>query len=174
MRNALSRSSQNENRHVNFSSRKVFVLSEEKSQSIEILLIEDSLLDARLTIESLNSCGYHHRLTLFLDAGEAIQFLNRQGIFARAPKPDVILLDLMLPDSDGISFLKTLRSDPEMVSIPVVVLTSSEQSSDRQACEELGISSYIQKPFNEEKFLAVIGQLKSLTLALEAAAYGKK
>lgn len=151
----------------------MFVPSDEKAQSIEILLIEDSLLDARLTMESLNCCGYHHRLTLFLDAGEALQFLNREGIFAKAPKPDIILLDLMLPDSDGISFLKTLRSNSETKTIPVVVLTSSEESSDRQACEQLGISSYIVKPFNEEKFLAVIGQLKSLTLALEAASYSK-
>lgn len=148
----------------------MLVDSDEKGQAIEIMLVEDSLIDARLTIESLKSCGYYHRLTLFLDAGEAIHFLNRDGEFARAPKPHIILLDLMLPDSDGVSFLRMLRSMKELKSIPVVVLTSSEQSSDREACEKLGISSYIVKPFNEEKFLNVIRRLKSLALALEAAA----
>ncbi len=144
--------------------------SEEKGQAIEIMLVEDSLIDARLTIESLKSCGYYHRLTLFLDAGEAIKFLNRQGVFARAPRPHIILLDLMLPDSDGVSFLRMLRTDENLRNIPVVVLTSSEDSTDREECEKLGISSYIVKPFNEEKFLNVIRRLKSLALALEAAA----
>lgn len=143
---------------------------EEKGQTIEIMLVEDSLIDARITIESLKACGYYHRLSLFLDAGEAIRFLNKDGVFARAPKPHIILLDLMLPDSDGVTFLRMLRSNGELKGIPVVVLTSSEQSSDREDCEKLGISSYIVKPFNEEKFLNVIRQLKSLTLALEAAA----
>ena len=143
---------------------------EEKGQAIEIMLVEDSLIDARITIESLKACGYYHRLSLFLDASEANRFLNKDGVFARAPKPHIILLDLMLPDSDGVSFLRMLRTHDELKSIPVVVLTSSEQSSDREECEKLGISSYIVKPFNQEKFLNVIRQLKSLTLALDAAA----
>lgn len=152
----------------------MLVEPDEKGQAIEIMLVEDSLIDARLTIESLKSCGYHHRLTLFLDAGEAIHFLNREGEFARAPKPHIILLDLMLPDSNGVTFLRMLRSHRELKNIPVVVLTSSEQSSDREACEKLGVSSYIIKPFNEEKFLNVIRRLKSLALALEAAACSEK
>ena len=128
----------------------MFVNAEDKGQAIEIMLVEDSLVDARLTIESLKSCGYHHRLTLFRDAGEAIQFLNRRGVFARAPKPHIILLDLVLPDSDGVTFLRMLRSNRELMNIPVVVLTSSEDDSDQLECEKLGISSYIVKPFNEE------------------------
>ena len=83
--------------------------------------------------------------------------------------PDLILLDLMLPDSDGVSFLRMLRSNRDLMNIPVVILTSSEDSEDRLQCEKLGISSYIVKPFNEEKFLIVIRRLKSLALALEAA-----
>ncbi len=147
--------------------------SGEKWQALEIMLVEDSLLDARVTIEALKSCGYHHRVTLFLDATEAIKFLNRRGPFARAPKPHIILLDLLLPDSDGVSFLRMLRGEPELAKIPVVVLTSSDDSADRQECEALGISSYIVKPFHEDKFLNIIGTLKSLTLALEAAACEK-
>lgn len=140
-----------------------------KGQALEIMLVEDSLIDARVTIESLKSCGYFHRLTLFRNAQEAIDFLNRRGVFSRAPKPHIILLDLMLPDSDGVSFLRMLRSSRDLMNIPVVILTSSEDCEDQQKCEKLGISSYIVKPFNEEKFLNVIRQLKSLALALEAA-----
>lgn len=147
----------------------MLVNPEEKGQAIEIMLVEDSLLDARLTIESLKLCGYHHRLTLFRDAAEAIRFLNRSDVFARAPKPQIILLDLVLPDSDGITFLRMLRSNRELMNIPVVVLTSSEDDTDQQECEKLGISSYIVKPFNEQKFLSVIRRLKSLALALDAA-----
>jgi CheY-like chemotaxis protein len=147
----------------------VLVTTESKGQALEIMLVEDSLIDARVTIESLKSCGYYHRLTLFRGGQEAIEFLNRSGVFARAPKPHIILLDLVLPDTDGVSFLRMLRANRGLMNIPVVVLTSSEDSRDKQECEKLGISSYIVKPFNEEKFLNVIRRLKSLALALEAA-----
>ncbi len=148
----------------------VLVAPEGTGQALEIMLVEDSLLDARVTIESLRRCGFHHRLTLFRDGHESIDFLHRRGVFARAPKPDIILLDLFLPDTDGVSFLRQLRTNRELMNIPVVVLTSSDDGSDQQECERLGVSSYIRKPFNEDKFLSVIRRLKGLSLAVEAAA----
>lgn len=147
----------------------VFVSPEQTGQALEIMLVEDSLLDARVTIESLRRCGFHHRLSLFRDGHEAIEFLNRRGVFSRAPKPDVILLDLFLPDTDGVSFLRELRSSPEVMSVPVVVLTSSDDDADQLECERLGVSSYIRKPFNEDKFLSVIRRLKGLSLAIQTA-----
>ena len=145
----------------------VLVTPEGTGQALEIMLVEDSLLDARVTIESLRRCGFHHRLTLFRDGQEAIEFLHRRGVFSRAPKPDIILLDLFLPDTDGVSFLRQLRSNRPLMNIPVVVLTSSDDGSDQQECETLGVSSYIRKPFNEAKFLSVIRRLKGLSLAIE-------
>lgn len=147
----------------------VFVASEDSGQALEIMLIEDSLLDARLTIESLRRCGIYHRLSLFRDGGEAAEFLHKRGVFARAPRPDIILLDLYLPDTDGVSVLRQLRTDRKLQNIPVVVLTSSDDGTDQQECERLGVSSYIRKPFNEDKFLSVIRRLKGLSLALETA-----
>lgn len=147
----------------------VFVNPEDTGVALEIMLIEDSLLDARITIESLKHCGIHHRLSLFRDGAEPIEFLNRRGVFARAPKPDVILLDLFLPDTDGVNFLRKLRDDRQLSNIPVVVLTSSDDGTDQRECEKLGVSSYIRKPFNEEKFLSVIRRLKGLSLAIESA-----
>lgn len=133
------------------------------------MLIEDSLLDARLTIESLKHCGIHHRLSLFRDGQESIDFLNRDGVFARAPRPDVILLDLFLPDMGGVDLLRRLRKDNELSAIPVVILTSSDDGTDQNECERLGVSSYIRKPFNEEKFLSVIRRIKGLSLAIDSA-----
>jgi two-component system, chemotaxis family, response regulator Rcp1 len=147
----------------------VLVTPEGTGQALEIMLIEDSLLDARVTIESLRRCGFHHRLTLFRDGQEAIEFLHRRGVFTRAPRPDIILLDLFLPDTDGVTFLRQLRANRPLMNIPVVILTSSDDGTDQQECERLGVSSYIRKPFNEDKFLSVIRRLKGLSLAIEPA-----
>jgi two-component system, chemotaxis family, response regulator Rcp1 len=145
------------------------VTTESTGRALEIMLVEDSLLDARLTIEALKRCGIHHRLSLFRDGGEAIDFLNREGVFARAPRPDVILLDLILPRVDGVVLLRELRADRALKNIPVVVLTSSDDGGDQQQCEELGVSSYIRKPFNEKKFLEVIRHVKGLSIVSEFA-----
>ncbi|RMF38713.1 MAG: response regulator [Planctomycetota bacterium] len=136
---------------------------------MEIMLVEDSLLDARLTIEALRRCAIHHRLTLFRDGSEALDFLHRRGVFRKAPRPDLILLDLFLPDMEGVEFLRHVRTDDALANIPVVVLTSSDAEADQAECEALGVNSYIRKPFHEEKFLQVVRQVKGLALALAAA-----
>lgn len=138
-------------------------------KSMEIMLVEDSLMDARITIEALRKCSIHHRVTLFRDGAEAVDFLNHRGIFSRAPRPDVILLDLILPHTDGVELLRVLRATESIESIPVVVLTSSDDSADQRACEALGVTTYIRKPFNEVKFLAVIRRFKELSLVANFA-----
>ena len=148
----------------------MLVNPEGTGQALEIVLIEDSLIDARITIESLKHCGIHHRLSLFRDGADLMQFLNRSGIYGRAPKPDVILLDLFLPDTTGVELLRKFREDQVLSNIPVVVLTSSDDGSDQRECEQLGVSSYIRKPFNEDKFLSVIRRIKGLSLSVEATA----
>jgi len=148
----------------------VLVNPEGTGQALEIVLIEDSLIDASITIESLNHCGIHHRLSLFRDGADLMQFLNQAGIYGRAPKPDVILLDLFLPDTTGVELLRKFREDEALSNIPVVVLTSSDDGSDQRECEQLGVSSYIRKPFNEDKFLSVIRRIKGLSLSVEATA----
>ncbi len=145
----------------------VWVTPEATGQALEIMLIEDSLVDARLTIEALKRCGIHHRLSLFRDGSESIEFLYQRGVFAKAPRPDVVLLDLFLPDTDGVSVLRKLRMERSLANIPVVVLTSSDDGTDQNECEQLGVSSYIRKPFNEDKFLSVIRRLKGLSLSIE-------
>jgi len=127
---------------------------------MEILLIEDGLMDARVTIEALRRKDIKHRLTLVRDGEEALEFLRHEGKFARAPRPDLILLDLMLPKKSGIEVLSEIRDDYDLKKIPVVVLTASDSKEDKQQCELLDIDSYIIKPVNLKKFLDVVKQLK--------------
>ncbi len=127
---------------------------------MEILLVEDSLVDARLTMGSLQQGGFQHRVTLVRDGAEALAFLRKEAHFSRAPRPDLILLDLLLPFKSGVEVLQELRGDESLASIPVVILTASETDEHKGRCEELGVKSYITKPVNFEKFLEVVKQLK--------------
>ena len=127
---------------------------------LEILLVEDGLMDARVTIEALRGGNVQHRLTLVRDGEEALQFLRKDGRFAKAPTPDLVLLDLMLPKKNGLDVLVELRGEPDLQDLPVVVLTASEEEDDRSRCETLQVDSYIPKPVNLEKFLGVIKELK--------------
>ncbi|HEX7379694.1 MAG TPA: response regulator [Pirellulales bacterium] len=127
---------------------------------MEILLVEDGLVDASVTIGALKKGHVQHRMTLIRDGAEAMEFLRREGKFARAPRPDLILLDLGLPKKDGREVLQEIKSDPELSGIPVVIMTSSEDEEDRVQSEILGVDSFITKPVDLEKFLAVVRQLK--------------
>lgn len=131
---------------------------------MEILLVEDNLMDAHTTIDALRAGQIKHRLTLMRDGAEAMEFLHREGRFARAPRPDLVLLDLVLPKKDGIQVLTEIREEDQLSAIPVVVLTASDDDSDRQRCEFLHIDAFIPKPVNLEKFLEVIRQLKRFWL----------
>jgi CheY-like chemotaxis protein len=127
---------------------------------MEILLVEDGLMDARATIEALKSGGIKHRLTLVRDGEEAIEFLLQRDRFSKAPRPDLILLDLMLPKKSGVEVLSDIRGDLMLKDIPVVVLTASDAGEDRVKCQLMDVDSFIHKPVNLEKFLSVVKQLK--------------
>ncbi len=127
---------------------------------MEILLVEDGLMDARVTIEALTNNDIKHRLTLVRDGEEAMDFLLQRGRFAQAPRPDLILLDLMLPKKSGMDVLSDIRGDMSLKSIPVVVLTASEVGEDRERCQLMDVNSFIHKPVNLAKFLSVVKQLK--------------
>ncbi len=134
--------------------------AETVGRPMEILLVEDSLFYARFTIDALKKGGIRHRLTLIFDGEEALEFINRDGKFANAPRPDLILLDLQLPKKSGLEVLENVRNSYELHSIPIVVMTSSEALGDMQSCERLGVESYITKPVDLQKFLAVVKELK--------------
>lgn len=127
---------------------------------MEILLVEDNLMDARITIAALRDSNIKHRLTFLRDGEETLLFLRRAGIFAQAPSPDLLLLDLNLPKCDGFDVLKEIRANYDLRRLPVVVLTASDVAEDRSRCEHLDVQSFIQKPVNIDKFLAVMRDLK--------------
>ena len=131
---------------------------------MEILLVEDGLVDARLAIGALQHGGFRHRVTLVRDGEEALEFIFKRGIFAQAPRPDLILLDLMLPKKSGIEVLNEVKSQECMKDIPVVIMTASEADEDRLQCDSLKVDGYITKPVNLAKFLELVRKLKQFWL----------
>jgi two-component system, chemotaxis family, response regulator Rcp1 len=132
---------------------------------MEILLVEDSLAAARLTIGALNRSNVQHRLTWLRDGSEAMAFLHQDGRFSRAPQPDVVLLDLLLPEVNGQQILAEIRGNEKFASIPVVIMTSATEGRDVLLPEPLRVDGYLQKPFDVEEFLKLIRTLKDLWAA---------
>jgi CheY-like chemotaxis protein len=97
---------------------------------------------------------------LVVDGDEAMDYLQRRGVFVRAPRPDLILLDLGLPKKDGREVLAEIRADENLREIPVVVLTGSTDETDKAQMQLLQVESYLVKPVNLSKFLDVIRELK--------------
>ncbi len=133
---------------------------------IEILLVEDSPSDVRLTLEILDQAKMANRVSHVEDGVEAMEFLNRQGKFAAAPRPDLILLDLNLPRKDGREVLAELKSNPDLATIPVVVLTTSKAEQDVLRSYELHANCYITKPVDFTSFLDVVQSIEKFWLAV--------
>jgi CheY-like chemotaxis protein len=127
---------------------------------MEILLIEDNFTDAALTIRALERGNVRHRLTLVRDGAEALEFLKRQGRFARAPRPDLVLLDLNLPKIDGRELLASIKVDDDLSAIPVVVMTGSQDYEDELRSQRLNVEGFVTKPVDMPKFLSLVKELK--------------
>lgn len=127
---------------------------------MEILLVEDTLEDARLAIHALKEGQVQCRVSLVRDGDEALRFLHHEDIYVRAPRPDLILLDIHLPKRSGRQVLREVRGDPELKSIPVVVLTASEVHENILKEEGLQVESYMVKPVDLAQFIRVVKQLR--------------
>ena len=127
---------------------------------MEVLLVEDSLMFARILMGALTQNSVKHRLTWLTDGVTALDFLYRRGMYARAPRPDLILLDLGLPEKDGREVLAEVKADDDLAKIPVVIMTGSESEDDRKMSESLNVAGYVTKPVDFEKFLALVRELK--------------
>ncbi len=129
-----------------------------KDEWIEILLVEDNIDDANLTIRALKKCGLANSIHHVKDGTEALDFFYCKGNFTQRDKelPKLVLLDLKMPKVSGIEVLSKVKSDPLMKSIPVVILTSSKEDPDVRKCYELGANSYIVKPVDSDKFFQSI------------------
>jgi CheY-like chemotaxis protein len=124
---------------------------------INILLVEDNPADVRLTQEALKEAAHARtRLHVAGDGVEALEFLHKQGDFASAPRPDLMLLDLNLPRVDGRQVLAEVKGDPDLRRIPVVVLTTSPSEDDILHAYDQHVNSYIRKPVDLDEFLHVL------------------
>jgi len=133
---------------------------------IEILLVEDSPSDAELTLEALRDAKVANRVNVVEDGVYAMEFLRRQGRWANAPRPDVILLDLNLPRKDGREVLAEIKNDENLRSIPVVVLTSSRAEQDVLRSYNLHANCYITKPVDLQQFLMVVRAIEFFWLSI--------
>ncbi len=131
---------------------------------IEILLVEDSAGDVRLTEEALKEGKVRNRLSVAADGVEAMEFLRREGQFSDVPRPDLILLDLNLPRKDGREVLSEIKADPNLASIPVVVLTTSKDEEDVLRSYQLHANCYVTKPVDLEQFIKVVKAIEDFWL----------
>ena len=133
---------------------------------IEILLVEDNAADVRLTEEALREGKVRNNLHVARDGMEALEFLKRQGKFAKATRPDLILLDLNLPRRDGREVLAEIKNDPDLKMIPVVVLTTSSAEADILKSYKLHANCYITKPVDLEQFVSVVKSIDDFWLTV--------
>ena len=135
-------------------------------RAIEILLVEDNPGDARLTMEALREAKVHNNLSTAGDGVEAMAFLRRDGKYAEAPRPDLILLDLNMPRMDGREVLAKIKADDELKRIPVVVLTTSQAEEDVLKAYNLNANCYITKPVDLDQFLRVVKAIEDFWLTI--------
>jgi CheY-like chemotaxis protein len=135
-------------------------------QPVDILLVEDSPADVRLTREALQEAKVINTLHVVKDGVEALAFLRRQGRHAGSPRPHLILLDLNLPKKDGREVLAEIKQDEELKCIPVVVLTTSAAEEDILRSYNLHANAYVTKPVDLKRFYEVIRALEGFWLAV--------
>jgi chemotaxis family two-component system response regulator Rcp1 len=139
---------------------------ETNAKTIEVLLVEDSPGDVRLTREAFKDAKMYLNLHVASDGAEAMAFLNHEGEHANAPRPDLILLDLNLPKKDGREVLKEIKGSQTLKSIPVVILTTSASDADILRSYRLHANCYITKPVGLEGFLEVVKSIDNFWLSV--------
>jgi two-component system, chemotaxis family, response regulator Rcp1 len=126
---------------------------------LEILLIEDSDTDAEMTCRAFHSCVPRPRLNRVCNGLEALQYLRQEGEYGQERLPDLVLLDLNMPQIDGREVLKQIRSTPSTKTLPVIVLTTSASQVDVQLSYELNANAYVVKPIDFDELIVMIKKL---------------
>jgi chemotaxis family two-component system response regulator Rcp1 len=130
-----------------------------KKQNFEILLAEDNKVDIAVIKESLKEVLTLNNLSIVENGEDAIQYLKNEGKYKNMPRPDLIILDLNLPKFNGRDILAKIKNDNDLKSIPVVLLTTSEDESDIMDCYNLHANCYIIKPVEFRKFEELLKQV---------------
>lgn len=134
--------------------------------AMEVLLVEDNPADVRLTEEALREGTAPLHLSVTPDGEEALAFLRREGRYAAAPRPDLVLLDLNLPRLDGRAVLAAIKADPSLRRIPVVVLSTSEAEADIATSYDLHANCYVSKSPDLDQFFRVMRMIEEFWLAV--------
>lgn len=129
-------------------------------QAIEILIVEDNEADVFLTSTALRDARVANHISAVSDGESALAFLRREGQYADAPRPDVVFLDLGLPRVDGYEVLAMMKADPELRSIPVVVVSGSHAESDLARAYDHQVAAYIVKPASHDEYFTAIRTMK--------------
>ena len=126
-----------------------------------ILLAEDDRNDVELTLRGLGAYKLTNQIDIVRNGTEVLDYLRNTGAYAhREPSlPVVLLLDIKMPRMDGLEVLREIRADPALKTLPVVMLTSSRESSDLRACYELGVNAFVVKPVKFGEFVEAVKQL---------------
>jgi chemotaxis family two-component system response regulator Rcp1 len=132
----------------------------------KILLVEDNPGDVRLTMEALKEGKILNEVSVVSDGVEALAFLHREGGYAGAARPDLILLDLNLPKKDGREVLEEIKGDDDLKKIPVVVLTTSAAERDILKAYNLHANCYIAKPVDLDQFIRVVQSIEDFWLTI--------
>ena len=130
--------------------------------TVEILVVEDSPYDLEMTLRGLQTAQLANHVHVARDGAEALDFIFCEGPFAHRQiedSPKLVLLDLKLPKVDGLEVLARMKADPRTQTIPVVMLTSSQEQVDLVRSYRLGVNSYIVKPVNFESFVKAVQEL---------------
>lgn len=136
------------------------------ARPVEVLLVEDNPGDVRLTREALRDGKVSNNLSVVQDGVEAMRFLRREGPYADAPRPDVVLLDLNLPKKDGRQVLQEIKGDEALRMIPVVILTSSEAERDIAGAYALQANCYVTKPVDLDQFITVVRSIEDFWFSI--------
>jgi CheY-like chemotaxis protein len=142
-----------------------------------ILLVEDNASDEKLTLLAFRKCGVVHQMVVVRDGAEALDYLLATGTPADrdAIVPDLVLLDLKMPRVDGLEVLRRLRADERTRTLPVVILTASNEEADVRRSYELGANAYVRKPVDFTEFSAAAKTLAAMWLVLnEPAPAGRR
>jgi CheY-like chemotaxis protein len=148
-------------------------MTTQHSKPIEILLVEDNPGDVRLTRESLYDARIHNNMIVASDGLEAMACLRREGEYAGANRPDLILLDLNLPRMNGFEVLNAIKEDPNLKRIPVVVLTTSQAEQDIIQSYNRYANAYVTKPVDLEQFVKVLKSIEDFWLEIVRLPNGK-
>jgi CheY-like chemotaxis protein len=141
-------------------------MSTTMGRAAEVLLVEDSPGDVRLTREALKEGKVRNNLSVVSDGVEAMEFLRREGKYADAPRPDIVLLDLNMPRKDGREVLAEMKSDESLKRIPVVILTTSEAEQDILKTYDLHANCYLTKPVDLEQFISIVKSVEDFWLTI--------